>query len=101
MKGTTDYIFCISSGRSGSHYLQTLFHHVSDCRAFHEADPIGNGGAMRRYARGDMGPMRTIVERKAAIIRGLKRECRLYVETNHCFIKGLGGSCLTTFLRRG
>lgn len=84
------YIFCINTGRAGSHYLSQLFTAVPGCRAFHESSPIGNGYAMRRYLAGCDRPMRTIVEEKVRMIKAIDRECDHYVETNHCFIKGFG-----------
>jgi hypothetical protein len=90
MEPTTEYLFSINTGRSGSHYLASLFEHVSDCRAFHEPEPIGNGEVMRRYARGDVSAMRRFTEQKVEAIRASKGDSRTYVETNHCFIKGFG-----------
>jgi hypothetical protein len=88
--GSVDYIFCITTGRSGSDYLSTLFGHVEDCAAFHEPDPQANGRAMRRFSLGDREPMQKVVEQKLAAIRELKGNRSVYVETNHCFIKGFG-----------
>lgn len=90
MDHSTDYIFSINTGRSGSDYLKTLFEHVAGCQAFHEPRPVGNGKAMRRYARGHTGAMKAVAQQKAEIVRNVKRHSRLYVETNHCFIKGFG-----------
>lgn len=90
MEQRIDYIFCITTGRSGSEYLKTLFSLVSGCQAFHEADPVGNGDTMRRYLDGDPEPIRSLVQQKVELIKQIKRQCRIYVETNHCFIKGFG-----------
>ncbi|HEX5790624.1 MAG TPA: hypothetical protein VFY13_05700 [Luteolibacter sp.] len=84
------YIFSINTGRSGSHYLATLFEHVSGCRSFHEPQPIGNAEAMRRFARGDCGAMERLAVRKAEAICGALSGGRVYHESNHCFIKGFG-----------
>jgi len=85
-----DYIFCINAGRSGSEYLKRLFDHVPGCLAFHEPKPFCNGTPMVRYLNGDPEPMRKLVRQKIETIITIKRDCRLYVETNHCFIKGFG-----------
>ncbi len=90
MDKTTDYIFSINTGRSGSQYLKTLFDHVAGCQAFHESQPIGNGRAMRHYAKGHQGLMKELAQEKALRIETIKRDCDVYVETNHCFIKGFG-----------
>jgi len=84
------YIFCVSTGRSGSNYLKKIFDHVSGCQAFHEPDPTGNGQVMHRYSRGDLESMRKFTQKKAEVIRGLKGTHEVYAETNHCFIKGFG-----------
>ncbi len=90
MEKTTEYIFSINTGRSGSNYLKTLFDHVTGCNAFHEPRPIGNLVVMRKYARGRPDSMRKVAQEKATIIKNAKSLCALYVETNHCFIKGFG-----------
>lgn len=85
-----DYLFCINTGRSGSDYLGKILDHVVDCRAVHEPEPIGNGRAMRRYARGDAEPMRRLTQEKIKTIEKVKGVGEVYAETNHCFIKGFG-----------
>lgn len=89
-EATTEYIFSINTGRAGSNYLANIFDHVSGCRSFHEPDPMCNGEAMQRYGRGHTEPMRELAEQKVRAIRELKGDSRVYVETNHCFIKGFG-----------
>lgn len=83
------YIFCINTGRSGSDYLSKIFDHVSGCQSFHEPNPICNGQVMYRYALGELEPMRKAVREKVEAIKK-KGESLLYVEINHCFIKGFG-----------
>lgn len=83
-------IFSINTGRCGSDYLKTIFDHVERCEAFHEPKPIGNGRAMRLFSRGHVEPMRRLARKKAVIIATVTQDDRLYVETNHCFIKGFG-----------
>ena len=83
-------IFSINTGRSGSDYLHRIFSHVPGCHAFHEPAPIGNGRAMRRFARGDERLMRTVAAAKADAVRASWRTADVYFESNHCFIKGFG-----------
>ena len=90
MKEKTKYIFSINTGRSGSNYLSNIFNHVLGCRSFHEPMPIGNGSVMYRYSQGDLESMRKFSQEKAKIINELKGDDQVYVETNHCFIKGFG-----------
>lgn len=84
------YIFSINTGRSGSDYLHRIFAHVPGCRSFHQPAPIGNGIAMRRYAAGDVAPMREAAIAKVAAIREASEGAAVYCESNHCFIKGFG-----------
>ena len=90
MNERVEYIFSINTGRSGSDYLARIFKHVADCRSCHEPLPIGNGKAMRLFSLGRSAAMRTLTERKVEVIAEMKRDCRLYFESNHCFIKGFG-----------
>ena len=88
---TTEYIFCINTGRSGSDYLKGIFESIPSCLAFHEPDPIGNDKTMRQFLQGEPEPMRKLAEEKAGLILDLiKEKDKVYVETNHCFIKGFG-----------
>ena len=86
----TRFIFSINPGRSGSHYLSKLFSHGYNCRSFHEARPVGNEEAMRRFLNGDGAEIKEIAKIKAEIIRKSDAGDTTYVETNHCFIKGFG-----------
>lgn len=90
MTGKIQTIFCINTGRSGSEYLANLFNHVEGCRAYHEPDPIGNGYEMRQFMLGNDMPIRKLTEHKASIIQRETNKDNVYVETNHCFIKGFG-----------
>jgi hypothetical protein len=84
------FLFAISTGRSGSDYLKEIFRHVEGCRAEHEPAPTGNRRPMRLYARGRSEPMRRLAARKATAILADAADASTYVETNHCFIKGFG-----------
>lgn len=90
MKIETNYIFSINTGRSGSDYLRKIFNNVSGCRSCHEPSPIGNGKVMYRYSQGDLESMRKYSQEKVVAIKVLKGDYQVYVETNHCFIKGFG-----------
>ena len=90
MATKVDYLFCISAGRSGSHYLKTLFEHVDGCRAFHLPEPKGIGLPMRRFLRGHPGPMKRIARKKAGIMLRTRQQGEVHAETHHSFIKGYG-----------
>ncbi len=89
---TVRYIFSVSTGRAGSNYLAELFRHVDGCVAEHEPRPVLNDRPMRAFLAGDPGPLEALMPHKvAAIERALAAaRARIYVETNHCFIKGFG-----------
>jgi len=83
-------IFCINSGRSGSHYLVTLLNTAKEIRAFHEPEPAMNGQYLQlinQYEYKDTYGRRKI---KCNAIRKTLREMeenKIYCETNHMFIK--------------
>jgi len=72
--------------------LKNLFDHVSNCIAYHEPSPIGNGKAMRLYSKGHSEAIEEISRLKINKIRYIMQNnnYHTYVETNHCFIKGFG-----------
>jgi len=84
------YIFCISTGRSGTEYLANLFHCANNCTVFHELEPVGNGKAMYNYLRGNGHEMAKLTEQKITIINEETVSGNVHVDTNHCFIKGFG-----------
>jgi hypothetical protein len=90
MKPKVKYLFCINTGRSGSHYLHEIFKHVENCQVWHEAQPIGHGKVMRDYFFGKPELMQELTAKKVEEIQQVKKESDCYIETNHCFIKGFG-----------
>ena len=70
-------------------YLKTIFDHVEGCASFHEPDPVGNGHAMRLFARDQVELMRALAQKKASIIADVTKGGQFYVETNHLFIEAL------------
>jgi len=84
------FLFVISTGRSGSHYLSEVFKHVAGCASFHEPWPTLNDAPMRAYLRGDPQPLRTLMPGKLAAMERERAGEPVYVETNHAFIKGFG-----------
>lgn len=80
-------VFTISAGRTGTHYLETLFACVAGARSRHEDLPIGVGPEMGAFNEGDEAPMRGVAALKARIAR---RGPGPYLEANHAFIKGYG-----------
>lgn len=89
MTSPIKYIFCINTGRSGSKYLTEIFSHVPNCISLHEPEPIGNKKVMRKFLNGDISHMRELSKLKIQAIQSADINS-LYVETNHCFIKGWG-----------
>ena len=88
--GHVDAVFAISPGRSGSAYLAWLMEQLPGCVSFHERTPVGNAQAMRRFLVGRPGLMQRIAQRKARHIAEARSVGKVYIETNHCFIKGFG-----------
>ena len=82
------YIFCINPGRSGSHYLAKLFSKAENCVAQHEPKPIMNSYAMIDFLNHDTKAMEALMPQKMTSIQALKGEEAVYMEANHCFIKG-------------
>ncbi len=83
------YIFSVSTGRAGSHYLSELFRHVDGCVSEHEPTPKLNADPMRAYLAGDPSLLEKQMPAKIDAIER-RRAGQVYVETNHCFIKGFG-----------
>lgn len=84
------YIFSINAGRCGSKYLAKLFQHCTDCKSFHEPRPRLNGKPMFEYLKGNTQLMETMIEWKFSSINRERKAGQIYIETNHCFIKGFG-----------
>jgi hypothetical protein len=85
------YLFCISTGRSGSDYLTELLRQAANAVSLHEGLPIMNGVPMQRFNEGDEAALRALMPLKLAEIRKKSRNgCKIYCETNHSFIKGWG-----------
>lgn len=83
-------IFCINSGRSGSHYLHTLFRHVKGVSSHHEPTPNLQGVPMVEWNSGDDLPMRDGVGVRLLQIEGVNRDGLIWFESNNAFIKGFG-----------
>ncbi|RSK40498.1 hypothetical protein [Mangrovimonas spongiae] len=82
------YIFCISTGRSGTAYLCKLLGALEKCQAFHEQKPILHHGIMRSYLAGKTAPLKHVMPNKVKHIK--KHSESLYVDTSHIFIKSFG-----------
>lgn len=83
------YIFSINPGRAGSHYLSVLFNFAEGCISFHEPKPSMNKKAMQEFNEGDQRKIRKLMKDKIKRIEKFRKD-KVYVETNHCFIKGFG-----------
>src|SRR5690606_1487636 len=87
---TVEYIFCIGTGRNGTDYLRSIFAHVEGCVAEHEPVPRCNREPMRKFLNGNEGAMRPLMPAKLAQIERSRAGAPVYMESNHCFIKGFG-----------
>lgn len=95
------YIFCISTGRSGSNYLSNLFKQAENTVSVHEAVPLMNSRAMQRFNQGDETELRALMPFKmAAILRKNKFGKKVYCETNHSYIQGWGNLVPDVFIPR-
>jgi hypothetical protein len=89
MHPTTTTVFCLSSGRSGTHFLYELIRrNASDCVARHEpygANPSMFGLPIYEHAIGQRLSTRRLLERKRRMIES--GGASTYVETSHAFLK--------------
>ncbi|UZR92538.1 hypothetical protein [Chondrinema litorale] len=86
------YIFCITTGRSGSNYLNNIFSISKNAESFHEPHPIMCGYVMREYLNEritDEGFNQQLHE-KVKKINLITAKDKIYIETNHIFIKSFG-----------
>lgn len=77
-------IFCINTGRSGSHYLHVLFSMAEGVASFHEPYPNMQGKAYVDYNTARPEAFEDQWKVKLAKIN----QHELYAETNNAFIKG-------------
>ncbi|MCK0538742.1 hypothetical protein [Alcanivorax quisquiliarum] len=84
------YVFCIGTGRNGTNYLKQILSSTEGCVAEHEPAPRCNREPMRRFLNDDPGAMKKLMPRKLAQIATSRAGAKVYVETNHAFIKGFG-----------
>lgn len=90
-------MFCINTGRSGSHYLANILNNCSNVKAFHEPDPIMNGKPMVDYLKGDKSALLKLLDKKIEIIHQSVKKGEVYFETNHSFIKGFAWEIVNKF----
>src|SRR5262245_36719073 len=91
-------VFCITAGRTGSHYLAALFGAVRGAVSAHEDQPLGIGVPMEQWNDGFEEPMRALAALKARRIAARAGK-RVYLEANHTFIKGHGWHLVEHFPR--
>lgn len=95
------FIFCASTGRSGTNTLERLLVTVPRCMAKHEPHPAMNGNVLVRYNEGDDRFVRRIFYyRKLPQIYWDARGRLWYAETNHQFIKCFAHLAAEAFGRR-
>lgn len=90
MKGQIKYIFCISTGRSGSKYLADLFGVIPGVISVHEPEPQLNGRPMTLYLEGKEEGIQELMDSKLLRTAETVKGSTMYIETTHCFIKGFG-----------
>ena len=88
--GSVKAIFSINAGRSGSEYLAKILDGAKNCVSHHEKRPAGFGASLQAFNRGKMGPMSDVARIKASAIKQANAKGLIYIETNHCFVKGFG-----------
>jgi len=82
------YIFCISTGRSGTGYLANILSTLSDTKAYHEQKPRMNKEIMREFLKGNNAPLQSEMSKKVDLI--MQASDGIYVDTSHIFIKSFG-----------
>lgn len=85
-----EYVFCVSTGRSGSDYLSRVLSYADNCVSVHEPKPRCNRGSMRKFLNGNSAAMHALMQEKVARIAEQKGVTPVYAESNHAFIKGFG-----------
>ncbi len=95
-------IFCLASGRSGTHFLYEILRRNTRgvvCR--HEPyvwNPSMFGRPIYDHAVGDDAAVRRLAERKRRVIEGYSRAAG-YAETSHAFLKSWGDIAVEFFPR--
>lgn len=82
------YIFCISTGRSGTAYLSKLLSTLDNCSAYHEQKPVLHDKMMRDYLNGNDVLLKKGIVEKLENIR--KNKHTIYADTSHIFVKSFG-----------
>lgn len=82
------YIFCISTGRSGTAYLSKLLSQLDNCSAYHEQKPVLHNEIMRDYLDGNEEKLKNELLKKIEYIRN--NQNAIYADTSHVFIKSFG-----------
>jgi len=87
---TLPTVFCLSSGRSGTHFLYEILRRNLAAAACRHEPYLWNPSMFGRpiYDRivGDERPLRRLAERKRRVIEGY-RSASAYIETSHAFLK--------------
>lgn len=87
-RGVEKYLFTATTGRSGTLALARLFEDQPGCRALHEPYPVMNGEVLHDANFGQEERAGSVYQRiKAVHIRRAAAGQRLYLESNHQFIK--------------
>jgi len=79
-------IFCVSAGRSGTHFLTRLFRYLPDMDVFHENNTPHFHDHMRASQEDPKHALNFLIEEKLPFIASLEKP--IYAETSHLFGKG-------------
>jgi hypothetical protein len=89
-------IFCLTSGRTGTKYLSYLFkNNIVDCVGKHEPRPNMFGKPIYWYQTGQNDKIKNLFQKKMEIINSYN--VKLYVETNHAFLKSFSDVSMEYF----
>lgn len=92
MASTVKYIFCITTGRSGTRSLTDIFLACDHVKTFHEPHPLLSGPILREYLNDNItdGGYIKQANEKLASIQEESKNGDVYIETSHLFSKSFG-----------
>lgn len=89
-------VFCLTAGRTGTKYLSDLFkNNIRDCVSKHEPAPTMFGKPIYWYYKKQNDKIEELFKKKLEKINSLN--ARVYVETNHAFLKSFSDVSMKYF----
>jgi hypothetical protein len=98
---TIHYVFCASTGRSGTTSLQHIFKAAENAYTTHESHPIMNKDVLINYNNGDIEAAELEFNTRKLLriaYKSLFKE--VYVESNHMFIKCFADPAFKVFKKK-